>query len=127
GRFQSVCDTFVACLITCVDIILTSLNCSTFLLSVDLNPKRPSCFHVFSVSVLTEFNSTGPLSLHTRGCLDSDLCGVTLTGTLLGAGYTSSFVCCNTTLCNGATTVQLPLTVALCAAILSFLWGFWEM
>ncbi|XP_023146492.1 lymphocyte antigen-6, epidermis [Amphiprion ocellaris] len=74
-----------------------------------------------------QFNATGPLSLHTRGCLDSDLCGATLTGTILGAGYTSSFVCCNTTLCNGATTVQLPLTVALCTAILSSMWGFWEM
>uniref|UniRef100_A0AAQ5Y1S9 UPAR/Ly6 domain-containing protein n=1 Tax=Amphiprion ocellaris TaxID=80972 RepID=A0AAQ5Y1S9_AMPOC len=104
-----------------------SLKCCSFLLSVDLKPKLPSHFHVFPVSVLPEFNATGPLSLHTRGCLDSDLCGATLTGTILGAGYTSSFVCCNTTLCNGATTVQLPLTVALCTAILSSMWGFWEM
>ena len=74
-----------------------------------------------------QFNATGTITLHTRGCLDSDLCGKTLTGTILGAAYTSSFTCCTTTLCNGATSVQLPLTVALCAAILSSLWGTWEL
>lgn len=79
------------------------------------------------ISILPEFNATGALTLHTRGCLDSDLCGVTLTGSILGAGYTASFQCCTTDLCNGATSVQLPLTVILCAAILSSLWGTWEL
>ncbi|KAM4725179.1 uncharacterized protein FYW61_013408 [Anableps anableps] len=74
-----------------------------------------------------QFNATELVTLHTRGCLDSDLCGVTLTGSLLGASYTSTFSCCTTDLCNGATSVQLPLTAALCAAILSSLWGFWEL
>uniref|UniRef100_A0A3P8VQK1 Uncharacterized protein n=1 Tax=Cynoglossus semilaevis TaxID=244447 RepID=A0A3P8VQK1_CYNSE len=73
-----------------------------------------------------EFNATGPISLHIRGCLDSDLCGKTLTGSLLGASYTSSFECCTTNLCNGASTAHISLTVALCAAILSALWGSWE-
>uniref|UniRef100_A0A3Q2G7X0 UPAR/Ly6 domain-containing protein n=1 Tax=Cyprinodon variegatus TaxID=28743 RepID=A0A3Q2G7X0_CYPVA len=40
--------------------------------------------------------------------------------------YQHSITCCNTDLCNGASSVQLPLTVALCAAILSSLWGFLE-
>ncbi|XP_034561372.1 sperm acrosome membrane-associated protein 4-like [Notolabrus celidotus] len=74
-----------------------------------------------------QFNATGSITLHIRGCLDSDLCGKTLTGTIFGAGYTSSFQCCTTDLCNGATSVQLPLTVILCAAILSSLWGTWEL
>ncbi|XP_018542697.1 lymphocyte antigen-6, epidermis [Lates calcarifer] len=73
-----------------------------------------------------QFNATGSLTLQTRGCLDSDLCGKTLTGTILGAGYTSSFQCCTTELCNGASSVQISLTVALCAAVLSALWGTWE-
>ncbi|XP_069032489.1 protein Bouncer-like [Embiotoca jacksoni] len=71
-----------------------------------------------------KFNATGSFTLHSRGCLDLDLCERTLTGNLAGAGYTASFTCCNTTLCNGATSAQLPLTVALCAAILSSLWSF---
>ncbi|CAI5691121.1 unnamed protein product [Oreochromis niloticus] len=75
----------------------------------------------------TQFNATGALKLHTRGCLDSDLCGVSLTGSILGAAYSSTFQCCTTDLCNGATSIQLPLTVALCAALLSSLWSFWEM
>ncbi|XP_015232439.1 sperm acrosome membrane-associated protein 4-like [Cyprinodon tularosa] len=74
-----------------------------------------------------QFNATGAVTLHTRGCIDSDLCGVTLTGFLFGAAYTSTFTCCTTDLCNSASSVQLSLTVALCAAILSSLWGFWEI
>ncbi|KAM9838406.1 uncharacterized protein ACBR49_017123 [Aulostomus maculatus] len=74
-----------------------------------------------------QFNATGSFSLHTRGCLDSDLCEQTLTGTFLGAGYTTSFECCTTDLCNGAASIQLPLTVAVCTAILASLWGMWEL
>ncbi|XP_024863676.1 ly-6/neurotoxin-like protein 1 [Kryptolebias marmoratus] len=74
-----------------------------------------------------QFNATGSLKLQTSGCLDSDLCGRTLTGSILTAAYTSSFTCCDTDLCNGAASVQLSLTAALCAAVLSSLWGFWEL
>ncbi|XP_060916182.1 protein Bouncer-like [Labrus mixtus] len=74
-----------------------------------------------------QFNATGSLTLQIRGCLDSDLCGKTLTGSILGAGYTTSFQCCTTDLCNAAGSLQLPLTVALCAAILSSLWGTWDL
>lgn len=70
-----------------------------------------------------QFNATGPLTLHIRGCLDSDLCNKTITGNILGSGYTTSFQCCATNLCNGAAPVQLSLTMALCAAILTSLWG----
>ncbi|XP_044191893.1 protein Bouncer-like [Thunnus albacares] len=73
-----------------------------------------------------QFNTTEKVSLHIRGCLDSDLCKKQPTGTILGIQYTSSFNCCNTALCNGATSVQLSLTVAVCAAVLSSLWGLWE-
>ncbi|KAM9339922.1 protein Bouncer-like [Symphorus nematophorus] len=89
---------------------------------VTCNNATESCFRGEA-----QFNATGALSLHIRGCVDSDLCEKTLTGSLLGAGYTSSFRCCTTDLCNGATAVQLPLTVALCAAVLSSLWGLWEL
>ncbi|XP_051247593.1 sperm acrosome membrane-associated protein 4-like [Dicentrarchus labrax] len=89
---------------------------------VTCNNATESCF-----TGEAQFNATGTVTLHTRGCLDSDLCGKTLTGSIAGAGYTSSFQCCTTELCNGATSVQLPLTVALCVAILSSLWGMWEL
>ncbi|XP_070703081.1 sperm acrosome membrane-associated protein 4-like [Pempheris klunzingeri] len=89
---------------------------------VTCNNATESCFRGEA-----QFNATGSITLHIRGCLDSDLCEKTLTGSLLGAAYTSSFTCCTTNLCNGATSVQLPLTVALCAAILSSLWATWEL
>ncbi|CAG5887415.1 unnamed protein product [Menidia menidia] len=74
-----------------------------------------------------QFNATGAVKLHTRGCVDKDVCNKTLTGMLFTAGITTTFKCCETTLCNGATAVQLPLTLALCAAIMSSLFGFWEL
>uniref|UniRef100_A0A3Q3F932 Uncharacterized protein n=1 Tax=Labrus bergylta TaxID=56723 RepID=A0A3Q3F932_9LABR len=86
-----------------------------------------SFLHAFFTHVLPEFNATGSLTLQIRGCLDSDLCGKTLTGSILGAGYTTSFQCCTTDLCNAAGSLQLPLTVALCAAMLSSLWGIWDL
>ncbi|KAM9420208.1 uncharacterized protein ACWYII_022873 [Salvelinus alpinus] len=67
------------------------------------------------------FNATGALKLHTRGCLDTDLCGKTFTATIIGAGITSSFSCCQTDLCNGASSVQVSVTVALSAALMA--WG----
>uniref|UniRef100_G3NEN0 Uncharacterized protein n=1 Tax=Gasterosteus aculeatus TaxID=69293 RepID=G3NEN0_GASAC len=68
-----------------------------------------------------QFNATGAFRLQLRGCLDTDLCGTTLTGSILSAGYTTSFQCCTTNLCNGVGSVQLSLTVALGAAMLSFI------
>uniref|UniRef100_A0A3Q2P7V6 UPAR/Ly6 domain-containing protein n=1 Tax=Fundulus heteroclitus TaxID=8078 RepID=A0A3Q2P7V6_FUNHE len=75
----------------------------------------------------SEFNATKVVSLHTRGCLDSDLCNKTLTGSLIGASYTSTFKCCTTDLCNAGTSAQLSLTVALFTAALSTLRSFWEL
>ncbi|XP_029298690.1 sperm acrosome membrane-associated protein 4-like [Cottoperca gobio] len=89
---------------------------------IQCNNSTESCFRGEA-----QFNATGSLTLHIRGCLDSDLCEKTLTGNILSAGYTSSFQCCTTSLCNGATSVQLSLTAALSAAILASLWGLWEL
>nr|XP_019958018.1 PREDICTED: sperm acrosome membrane-associated protein 4-like [Paralichthys olivaceus] len=89
---------------------------------VSCNNATESCY-----SGDAQFNATGTFTLHTRGCLDSDLCGKTLTGNILNAGYTSSFKCCTTDLCNGASSVQISLTVALCGVLLSSLWGTWEL
>ncbi|KAL3043702.1 hypothetical protein OYC64_003544 [Pagothenia borchgrevinki] len=73
-----------------------------------------------------QFNATGGLlTLRFRGCVDFDLCGKTVSGSILGAAYTSSLECCATNLCNGAASVQLSVTAALCAAVLSSLWGLW--
>ncbi|XP_054620208.1 lymphocyte antigen-6, epidermis [Dunckerocampus dactyliophorus] len=68
-----------------------------------------------------EFNGTLPVRLYTRGCLDRDLCELTLNGLALGAPYTARFDCCVTDLCNGATPVQLSLTMAVGVALFS-LW-----
>ncbi|XP_042363138.1 protein Bouncer-like [Plectropomus leopardus] len=74
-----------------------------------------------------QFNATESVTLHIRGCLSSRLCGTTINSSLLGADFTSSFQCCTTDLCNGAASVQRPLILALCAAILSALRGLWEL
>ncbi|CAK6965828.1 lymphocyte antigen-6%2C epidermis [Scomber scombrus] len=106
--------------LTCRQCPLGIFGACLFGSEVTCNNGTESCY-----SGSAQFNATGTLSLDTRGCLDSDLCGKTLTGTILGAGYTSSFQCCTVNLCNGSTSVQLSLTAALCAALLSSLWGLW--
>ena len=67
-----------------------------------------------------ELNAIGFLKLHSRGCLDTDLCGKTTAATILGAGVTSSFSCCQTDLCNRASSVHVSVTVALSAALLAW-------
>uniref|UniRef100_H2L9T1 UPAR/Ly6 domain-containing protein n=1 Tax=Oryzias latipes TaxID=8090 RepID=H2L9T1_ORYLA len=67
------------------------------------------------------------VALYTRGCVGSSLCNISLPGTLLGAGYTGVYSCCTADLCNGATSVQLPLMAALLSGLLSSLWGFWQL
>lgn len=74
--------------------------------------------------VSVEFNATGILKLHTRGCLDADLCDKTITGSILGAGFTSSFSCCSTDLCNGASVIHIPLLhLALSVALVAVMYS----
>ncbi|XP_049459095.1 lymphocyte antigen-6, epidermis [Epinephelus fuscoguttatus] len=108
---------------------LTCLQCPIGVLGACLFGEDVTCQNVTESCYRgqAKFNATGDLTLHIRGCLDSDLCGRTITSNFLGVGFSSTFECCTTDLCNGATSVQLSLTVALCAAILSSLWGVWEL
>ncbi|KAL7868438.1 hypothetical protein SRHO_G00098220 [Serrasalmus rhombeus] len=69
------------------------------------------------------FNLTGALNFYTSGCINSTNC-VTTTGTVLGVGYTVTQTCCSTDLCNGASSVRLPLTAAVGAALLATTWSF---
>ncbi|KAM3858175.1 uncharacterized protein ACN63O_017734 [Diretmus argenteus] len=104
---------------------LTCRQCPIGVFGTCLFPKDVTCDNS-TLNCFTgeaQFNATGAFTLHLRGCLDSDLCGRTLTGSLLGAGYTSRFSCCQTELCNGAGSVQLSLGAALSAAFLASLWG----
>ncbi|XP_031722251.1 protein Bouncer-like [Anarrhichthys ocellatus] len=71
------------------------------------------------------FNISRFVTLQTRGCIASSFCNQTQSGALLTAGYTVSRTCCSTDRCNGATSIQLPLTAALSAALLAvcFTWS----
>ncbi|KAM8766243.1 uncharacterized protein AB9X84_005512 [Acanthopagrus schlegelii] len=60
------------------------------------------------------------LNMETGGCLNSTRCNQTEAGVLLTAGYTITRTCCSTAdLCNGAPSIQLPLTAALGAAVMA--------
>ncbi|KAG5265066.1 hypothetical protein AALO_G00261060 [Alosa alosa] len=97
-------------------------QCSIGVLGRCLFPDQVNC-HESSPNCYTgeaQFNATGFLKLHTRGCLDADLCNQTITGTILGAGFTSSFSCCSTDLCNGASALHTPLfSLTLSAALVA--------
>ncbi|KAM9415067.1 uncharacterized protein ACWYII_024130 isoform 1-T1 [Salvelinus alpinus] len=76
---------------------------------------EPNCF-----TEQAEFNVTKFLNLKRKGCMATSLCNTTSIGTILTADYTISRTCCNTTdQCNGAVAIQLPLTVALGAALVA--------
>ncbi|KAG7225456.1 hypothetical protein INR49_027450 [Caranx melampygus] len=104
---------------------LTCRSCPVGLLGTCLLSKTVTCDDVIDNCFTGEarFNTTGIITLHSRGCLEKEACTKTLAGTLLGAAYTATFQCCNTTLCNGALPVHVSLTVALCAPLVSSLWG----
>uniref|UniRef100_A0A3B4DY08 UPAR/Ly6 domain-containing protein n=1 Tax=Pygocentrus nattereri TaxID=42514 RepID=A0A3B4DY08_PYGNA len=79
--------------------------------------------NVTAIHPSVAFNLTGALNFYTSGCINSTNC-VTTTGTVLGVGYTVTQTCCSTDLCNGASSVRLPLTAAVGAALLATTWSF---
>uniref|UniRef100_A0A674NC48 UPAR/Ly6 domain-containing protein n=1 Tax=Takifugu rubripes TaxID=31033 RepID=A0A674NC48_TAKRU len=76
---------------------------------------------IFLSSDITTANATASLSLGTGGCVNSFVCGSS-SGSILGFDYNVSVKCCNTDLCNGASSLQLPLIVTLCFGTLTSLW-----
>ncbi|XP_040909286.1 sperm acrosome membrane-associated protein 4-like isoform X2 [Toxotes jaculatrix] len=70
------------------------------------------------------FNISRLMNLQIQGCLASSSCNQTERGTLLTAGYTVTRTCCSTDRCNGATSIQLPLTAALGTALMA-VWSNW--
>ncbi|XP_004073821.1 sperm acrosome membrane-associated protein 4-like [Oryzias latipes] len=108
---------------------LTCRQCSIDIFGSCFSQKNVNCSDTTDQCYFgkTKFDSTDKVALYTRGCVNSFLCNATLAGTLLGAGYTAVYSCCTADLCNGATSVQLPLMAALLSGLLSSLWGFWQL
>ncbi|XP_035847516.1 CD59A glycoprotein-like [Sander lucioperca] len=65
------------------------------------------------------------LDIHERGCIENSNC-VNDNGTILNVNYTITRTCCSTSLCNGAASIQLPLTAALGAALVA-VWNQWAL
>ncbi|XP_037649820.1 protein Bouncer-like [Sebastes umbrosus] len=63
--------------------------------------------------------------IHERGCTDQSGCEGS-NGTILTVNYTITRTCCNSSLCNGAASIQLPLTAALAAALVA-VWSQWGL
>ncbi|KAF0024354.1 hypothetical protein F2P81_023156 [Scophthalmus maximus] len=72
------------------------------------------------------FNVSGLMSLQTRGCLASRLCNQTESSVLLTAGCTVTRTCCSTDRCNGASSIRLPPSAALAAALVA-VWSNWSL
>ncbi|KAL7381663.1 hypothetical protein ABVT39_009058 [Epinephelus coioides] len=125
-RFFGVCAALMAMFVTG-----ESLRCHTC--KVGLGDKclyssmmtcseaQPSCYWgklAFNISYL--------MTLSTRGCIASSLCNQTETGALLNAAYTVTRTCCSTDCCNGATSIQIPLTAALGTTLMA-VWSTWSL
>ncbi|XP_077600238.1 uncharacterized protein LOC144215264 [Stigmatopora nigra] len=100
--------------LTCRQCIVGVFDLCLFGSDITCNNATQSCFRGDA-----RFNTSGSLTLQVRGCLDTDLCGDVLTGNLFGIPYTSTFECCDTNLCNSASSFQISLFMAVCTAIFS--------
>uniref|UniRef100_A0A8C7PIB8 UPAR/Ly6 domain-containing protein n=1 Tax=Oncorhynchus mykiss TaxID=8022 RepID=A0A8C7PIB8_ONCMY len=98
---------------------LTYMQCSVGIFWTCLFPTNMVCDNS-TLNCYTGEASKEACTPKTRGCLDTDLCGKTTAATILGAGVTSSFSCCQTDLCNRASSVHVSVTVALSAALLAW-------
>lgn len=105
----------------------TNVNSISFLLF--LSESGQCCYWVTNDPLWSPplaFNISRFMTLQTEGCMNSSLCNKTKTGSLLTAGYTVTRTCCSTDRCNGATSIQLPLTAAVSAALLA-VWSTWSL
>ncbi|KAG7225454.1 hypothetical protein INR49_027448 [Caranx melampygus] len=82
---------------------------------------------ILSAFVVADFTDTNSSTVYTRGCVQKALCGKMVASIYQGVFNTTTFRCCDKNLCNGASSVHISLTVALSAALLSALWGTWEL
>ncbi|KAJ0003698.1 hypothetical protein NQD34_008796 [Periophthalmus magnuspinnatus] len=92
--------------LSCRECFIGIFNSCIFGSDTNCNNSTSSCYRGEA-----QFNATGFLTLHNRGCLDTDLCGKTLTGSILGAAYTSTFTCCSGDLCNSASSLHLSIAM----------------
>lgn len=71
---------------------------------------------------------SGFSGFNTQGCLDTSMCNVTSSGSILGASYEVSRTCCDTDKCNpivvsGAPSTYISTTMALAAGLTASVWG----
>nr|XP_020515792.1 sperm acrosome membrane-associated protein 4-like [Labrus bergylta] len=121
-KFIWICATLTAMFVTGESLICNT--CRMNIVGRCLFPSTKTCSEsqTSCYSGRLAFNISSLLSWETQGCLNSTLCNQTETGTLLTAGYTVTRTCCMTDCCNGATSVQLPVTAAVGAALVA-IWG----
>lgn len=101
----------------------TSFGCLFSLLSLFQSLGHQST-HMTSYLFSSDFTS-GLVPIHARGCTQESGCKNS-TGSILTVNYTLTMHCCNTDQCNGAASVQLSLTAALCAALMA-IWSQWAL
>uniref|UniRef100_A0A8B9H6S5 UPAR/Ly6 domain-containing protein n=1 Tax=Astyanax mexicanus TaxID=7994 RepID=A0A8B9H6S5_ASTMX len=104
---------------------LTCNTCSVGLVGICLNPSSSVCSSNSS-SCFTgraTFNLSGAMNFYTSGCTLPTSCNSS-SGSVLGVGYTVTQSCCTTNLCNGASSIQLPITAAIGAALLATTWTY---
>ncbi|XP_059206679.1 prostate stem cell antigen-like isoform X2 [Centropristis striata] len=87
---------------------------------VNCSSSQDRCF-----SGVANFKDGLLADIHERGCTVNTNCKNS-TGTILNINYTVTKTCCSTNLCNGASSVQLPLAAALCAALVA-VWSQWGL
>ncbi|KAM3595965.1 uncharacterized protein V6R79_006027 [Siganus canaliculatus] len=104
---------------------LTCNTCDVSFLGLCIGDKEVNCTASQDrcYSAVATFSSDLIIPVYDRGCIALEDC-VNETVPLLSISYTITRSCCSTNLCNGASSIQLPLTAALAAALLG-IWSQW--
>ncbi|CAF93928.1 unnamed protein product [Tetraodon nigroviridis] len=85
--------------------------------NITCDNQTSSCF-----SGTVMLNASKTVTVKNAGCVPKSFCGTKTSGSLLNIDYVASFDCCNTDLCNHASSLQLPLIVALCFGAVTSVW-----
>ncbi|XP_029370216.1 sperm acrosome membrane-associated protein 4-like [Echeneis naucrates] len=116
-----------ALLALCVTVrSLSCYTCDVAVLGYCLHDKHINCIsnQTSCFTAVAKF-SGDLLDIHEKGCAEVTQCSNT-SGHILNVNYTITRTCCGSDLCNSATSIELPVTATLFAA-LAAVWSQWAL
>ncbi|XP_030002865.1 sperm acrosome membrane-associated protein 4-like [Sphaeramia orbicularis] len=107
---------------------LTCNTCDTSVFGYCLSTKAINCTGTQDqcYSGVATFSSDEILDIHSRGCITKTSCKNSTNLAIFTVKYNIIMHCCTTNYCNGATSIRMPLTTAVGAALVA-IWTRWSL